>query len=254
MKRKFTIITTGITLSMSLGFPYISKAQTLNKAYIEKASRKINSQDYIDSKKISEKYYSSKKIAEEYKNVAKEYLAQNKVNEYLASQKLAEEYTKIADKYLDSSKTMIKSVESTENAQEGRTIMLLTPSVPINFSRLEKDSVGNWRIGPQMSIGGAYYFMLGKGYANSNGTYQIEPYFLFGISLDAGLSQNLYTSGTVSNLNIGCVVGIYKYLNIMISYDIINQKPVYGLGTRIDLFSVTQGAGTIIINKKEFFR
>ncbi|MBK6904977.1 MAG: hypothetical protein IPH04_19750 [Saprospirales bacterium] len=61
----------------------------------------------------------------------------------------------------------------------GKTILLLTPSFPVSFSRLEKDNADQWRIGSQAGIGGAYFFLIGKGYHNIDETIQVEPYLVF---------------------------------------------------------------------------
>jgi hypothetical protein len=135
----------------------------------------------------------------------------------------------------------------------GKTILLLTPSFPISFSRLEQDTAKNWRIGPSIGIGGSYFFLVGKGYRNANETVQVEPYFVLGLSIEGGVSQNLQAPGVVGNLNIGGVLGFYKYFNFLFSYDVLNNRPVYGVGARVDLFTLTQGAGTIILNKAKFF-
>ncbi|HLP51398.1 MAG TPA: hypothetical protein VK154_10970 [Chitinophagales bacterium] len=133
-----------------------------------------------------------------------------------------------------------------------RTIVLLTPSFPVSFGRLEQDNAGNWRIGAQLTLGASYYLVVGKAFLNDNGTTQVEPYFSIGAHIDGGLSQNTETAGVVGNLNVGGSVGFYKYINVLFAYDVLNKTPVFGLGGRVDLFSFTHGSGSIILNKKDF--
>ncbi len=136
----------------------------------------------------------------------------------------------------------------------GKPILLLTPSFPLSFSRLEQDSSRTWRIGPQVALGASYRFVFGKGYKNVNETVQVEPYFMLGITVDGGFSQNLQASGIVGNFNTGGVLRIYKYFNFLFSYDVVTQRPAFGVRARVDLFTFTQSGGSIILNSKDFFK
>jgi len=170
------------------------------------------------------------------------------------AQTLNRKYTSKVINGLRSREFTTSNLTEAEPDYSGKIILLLTPSFPISFSRLEKDTSNNWRIGPQIGIGGSYFFVVGNGYRNANETVQVEPYFTVGISIDGGFSQNLQTPGVIGNINIGGVIGFYKYFNFLFSYDVLNNRPVYGVGARVDLFSITQGPGTIILNKEKFFK
>lgn len=173
---------------------------------------------------------------------------------FVTAQTLNGKYTTKIKNNLQSNFQSAKSLLEDNTDYSGKTILLLTPSFPISFNRIEKDSLNNWRIGPQAAIGGAYYFMVGKGYRNANETIQIEPYVVLGIGIDGGVSQNLEAPGVIGNLNLNCMIGFYKYFNFLFAYDLLNKKSVYGIGARVDLFALTQGAGTIILNKEKFFK
>lgn len=140
----------------------------------------------------------------------------------------------------------------------GKTIILATPSIPFAFGQVQKDNSGNWQVSPAVSVGASYSLVFGKGYKDAktpSNPVQVVPYFIVGIYLNVGVSENTQTaggSGAIGNLNIGGVLGIYKYINLLAAYDALNNKPVFGVGARLDIFSFAQGAGSIILNPKNF--
>ena len=131
------------------------------------------------------------------------------------------------------------------------TILLLTPSIPINFSRLQNIS-GTWQIAGSITTGLAYSFMVGQGTTLSNGSTEVVPYISVGPYVDAGGFQNLISKGILGSVSIGATIGLYKYVGILVAYDIINKVPLFGLGASVSIFSFTQGNGNILLNPKAF--
>ena len=138
------------------------------------------------------------------------------------------------------------------DATPAQNIYLFTPSVPFSFGRIQKNQTGNWQVSPQASTGITYSFVIGSGH-KSGDLVQVEPWFTIGGYIDAGVAQSTQTANAVGSFNVGGVIGFYKYINILLGYDILNSTPIYGIGARVDIFSFGLGAGSVIINKKDFY-
>jgi len=131
------------------------------------------------------------------------------------------------------------------------TIFLLTPSLPINFSRIEKDN-GTWQVAGSVTAGLAYCLLIGQGTTMSNGSTEVIPYISIGPYVDAGGLQNLLNKGVLGSVSIGGTLALYKYVGILVAYDVVNKVPLFGLGASISIFSFTQGNGNILLNPKSF--
>lgn len=116
-------------------------------------------------------------------------------------------------------------------------VWLLTPTLPVTFSRLVKQD-GEWSVGANITIGGSYVFMLGKGTGLSDGSISINPAFFIGITGNIGVVQDFKKNGIESSFMLGGVVGFSK-VSALIGYDLLLDTPIIGIGTQIDLLTIT---------------
>lgn len=127
------------------------------------------------------------------------------------------------------------------------TILLFTPNVAVNFTRLTQNAQHQWTLGAQITSGLTYTFVVGKGWINPDGTYTVEPYFSLGAYADGGLAQNNNGGTVIGTASVGGILGLYKYFSILAAYDVVNKTPIFGLGASFSLLNFSTGAGTAII-------
>jgi hypothetical protein len=145
----------------------------------------------------------------------------------------------------------LPSLAPTPFVSKTAIILLLTPSIPVNFSRLQQVN-GSWQIAGSITTGLAYSFVVGQGTTLSNGSTEVVPYISIGAYVDAGGMQNLISKGIIGSASIGGTLGLYKYVGILVAYDVVNKVPIFGLGASVSIISFTSGKGGILLNPKHF--
>lgn len=129
---------------------------------------------------------------------------------------------------------------------------VLTPSVPVTFSRLDFDPDGTKRVGADIAIGGGATFLLARGtYRSSTDpsgdrTYTIEdavPYLVFGVAGQAGMTEAL--SGDVIYSITGSGFVGTRFFALMGGYDFINDTPFVGLAVNVTGTSINPNAAIV---------
>jgi hypothetical protein len=113
-----------------------------------------------------------------------------------------------------------------------------TSTLPVTFSRVERED-DEWRIGANMSVGGSYVFMTGRGTPQPDGSIRLDPEFMIGPVANLGLTPG--DSGKLDgSLMVGLTVGFSTFA-VLGGYDLLLTRPVIGVGIQIQSLTFTQG-------------
>lgn len=132
-----------------------------------------------------------------------------------------------------------------------KSTLLGSPTIPISFSRMEYKN-GTYVLTPSLSIGYGYEWFFGQFIFNENDKIIIDPTFSFGVIADVGL-RNDFNLDRLAGIFAGGFIG-FSALSMFFGYDFILQAPTFGMGGRIDLYTVFQNALTPIGNVVEVRR
>jgi hypothetical protein len=116
-----------------------------------------------------------------------------------------------------------------------KDLIILLPSVPITFNKLEKDSAGIWRLGVAVSGGVGGTFILGKATKVEDKLASVDPWIYTGGSINYGVKQNM-SNQAVGSLSISGFIG---FSNIAISYshDVLDGSNFWGISLKFDVLS-----------------
>ncbi|NPV01493.1 MAG: hypothetical protein HPY53_08945 [Brevinematales bacterium] len=147
-------------------------------------------------------------------------------------------------------KTHIESLTIGTNAQETKWPKVLyyntpycggllgTPTIPISFSRLVySPDTKELYLEPSFSIGVGYTFFTGEFYFTEDNKININPYFLFGFSLDIGARNESAEKATVFSVTPGAFIGFSSF-SLYVGCELMSRQWVLGIGFRLDFFSL----------------
>lgn len=115
--------------------------------------------------------------------------------------------------------------------------------IPINFNYLivKDDSVS---VGPSINIGVGYTWMNGSFYIGKDDNLNLNYNFVYGLAFNASYqNKNEITKYPVSAL-VGGFFG-FKSISLYGGYDVLNKSGKFGLGTSININSLSNNALSI---------
>jgi hypothetical protein len=115
---------------------------------------------------------------------------------------------------------------------ERAEVKLWTSTVPVTFSRLVQDDGDDWKIGPEISLGGSYVYMVGEGTGLGNGSMQLDPRFFTGPVLQIGFAEDVDDGALAATFLAGAVLG-YRDVAGLVGYDFLEGSIVLGAGTKV---------------------
>lgn len=120
-----------------------------------------------------------------------------------------------------------------------RAKLMGSPTIPITFSRVEYID-GKYQATPTISVGYGYTWFFGHFIFSENDKIIVDPTFFFGVIADIGI-QNDFNISKPAGFFTGGFIGT-QALSLFFGYDFITKSPTIGLGTRIDVFTLSQKA------------
>ncbi len=118
-----------------------------------------------------------------------------------------------------------------------RSKLLGTPTIPISFSRVEFTD-GKYQITPTISIGYGYAWFLGHFIFSENDKIIVDPTFFFGLMAEIGL-QNDFNLSKPAGFLTGGFIGTQAF-SLFSGYDFVTKSPTIGIGSRIDVYTLSQ--------------
>jgi hypothetical protein len=116
-----------------------------------------------------------------------------------------------------------------------KSFLLGSPTIPISFSRLERID-GKYQLSPTISIGYGYTWFFGKFIFNENDKITVDPTFFFGTIADVAL-QSDFTFKKLAGIFAGGFIGFGGF-SFFGGYDFIVGSPTFGVGGRVDLYTI----------------
>ncbi len=116
--------------------------------------------------------------------------------------------------------------------------LLGSPTLPLTFSRIEFKGA-DYKLGTTMSLGYGYTWFVGDFRLERNGKILVDPQFFFGVAADIGLKNDFNSDKVTAGATLGCFAGI-KSFSVFGGYDILAKSWTVGIGTRIDIFTLSQ--------------
>lgn len=110
-------------------------------------------------------------------------------------------------------------------------------TIPITFSRVEFVD-GKYQVTPTIGFGLGYTWFLGKFIFSENDKIIVDPTLFFGLVADIGV-QNDFNLFRPAGFFTGAFVGT-SAISLFFGYDFVTQSPTLGLGSRIDLYTLSQ--------------
>lgn len=118
-----------------------------------------------------------------------------------------------------------------------RSKLLGSPTIPITFSRVEVID-GKYQVTPTIGIGLGYTWFFGDFIFSENDRMIVVPTFFFGLVADIGV-QSDFNLFKPAGFFTGGFIGT-SALSFFFGYDFVTKSPTIGLGTRIDLYTLSQ--------------
>ena len=118
-----------------------------------------------------------------------------------------------------------------------KATLLGSPTIPIPVSSVEYIG-GQYIVSPTVSIGYGYTWFFGDFIFNENDKITVDPTFFFGVITDAAL-QNNFRLNKIAGFTTDLFIGVGP-LSLFAGYDFINHSASIGLGSRLDLYTLSQ--------------
>ena len=129
-----------------------------------------------------------------------------------------------------------------------KNVFYFTSTFPFSIGRIEKSD--EWSLVPAFSIGNGGLFVVGRSEWNGTNARKLEPVFSFGIAADAGVKQLPGELKTTFNGNL--MIG-FRWVNLMLGYDFLDNTNYIGLALRFDLTSFSPNS-IYVFSEKESAR
>ena len=138
-----------------------------------------------------------------------------------------------------------------------------TSTIPVTFSRVEKDAAGKYSVGAALNLGYGYTWFGGSGSylatpapstpvaggGSNDGTMDVDPEIFGGLALNTGIRNE--SAGVGGALSATGFVG-FKMVAVSAGYDFIAKSPIFGLSAKIDPFKFRRGSGARLCIKPGF--
>ena len=118
------------------------------------------------------------------------------------------------------------------SAGDGVEARFWTASVPVTFSRLVQDDAKEWRMGPEMALGGSYLYMVGQGVAENGGGAQVTPKFFTGPTMQAGFAEDPNDETLAPSILLGWIIG-FSHVATLVGYDFLEGSVAFGIGSKV---------------------
>jgi hypothetical protein len=123
------------------------------------------------------------------------------------------------------------------------TIIYSVPNIGLSAITIEPYNTG-WTTQGSVVPSFSYSIGIGEYSTNLDGSLDVQPY----INLGAFAAVGYIPSANSASLQVGGELGIYKYTNLAIGYDLVTHKPFVGVGAAISLSTFKKGLGSTIID------
>jgi hypothetical protein len=116
-----------------------------------------------------------------------------------------------------------------------RSRLLGSPTIPLSFSRLELVD-GKYQLSPTISIGYGYAWFFGTFLFSETDEILVKPKVFFGPIADIAL-QNNFDFKKLAGVFAGGFIGFGGF-NLFGGYDFLANSPSFGIGSRIDIYTI----------------
>ena len=137
-----------------------------------------------------------------------------------------------------------KSLAPVVSIPASGTIIYSTPLVGIGGLAIQK-GLNGWAATGTVNPSLTYSIGCGEYTTNPDGSLSIEPYVNVGAFVAAGVIPQSILAGS---FQVDGSLGVYKYNNVAVGYDVLTKKPFIALGAQVSLFTFKRGLGSSIIH------
>ena len=117
--------------------------------------------------------------------------------------------------------------------------LLGSPTIPISFTRAEFTS-SQYQLSPTISVGYGYTWFFGHFTFSEEDKILVDPTLFFGLLADVGI-QNGFDLRRPAGFFTGGFIGAQAF-SLFVGYDWVTHSPSIGLGSRIDVYTLSQKA------------
>jgi hypothetical protein len=118
-----------------------------------------------------------------------------------------------------------------------RATLLGSPTIPFSFSNITFDQQGNYALNTALKFGYGYSWFLGDFTFNEADQITIRQTIAFGFAGDFGLQNSFLTAKSTTSFVAGAFIGLQTF-SLFFGYDFIEKSSVFGLVTRLDLYTI----------------
>ena len=119
-----------------------------------------------------------------------------------------------------------------------KSTLLGSPTIPFTLSRVEYLN-GRYEITPTVSVGYGYTWFFGHFIFGENDKIIVDPIFFFGLIADIGLQNNFSLRQRPTGFFTGGFIGTSGF-SLFAGYEFLSKSPTIGLGSRIDVYTLSQ--------------
>jgi hypothetical protein len=123
------------------------------------------------------------------------------------------------------------------------TIIYTAPNVGLGVLTIQPYKSG-WSTLGTVSPSFSYSIGIGEYSTNTDGSLDIQPY----LNIGAFAAVGYIPTANSASVQIGGALGIYKYTNVAIGYDLVTHKPFVGVGAAISISTFKKGLGSTILD------
>lgn len=226
MKKLIFLLLAVLSISLT------TNAQTLSREHKAKYEAKKSTQ----KKQIKR---ANKKVA---KSLKKHPITINSVDErtYTASTDVVAEWT-VNDAYKVLNRPFVATPTTTIPASG--TIIYTCPNVGLSALTIQPYKAG-WETQGAIAPSASYSIGIGEYSTNSDGSLDVQPY----LNIGAFAAVGYIPTANSASVQLGGALGIYKYTNVAIGYDLVTRKPFVGVGAAISISTFKKGLGSTILD------
>ena len=120
-----------------------------------------------------------------------------------------------------------------------KTKLLGSPTIPITFSQVQFINSSQYGITPSISIGYGYTWFFGRFIFSENDKIIVDPTIFFGLVANIGLQNDFNLRKGPTGYFAGGFIGTQAF-SLFAGYEFKTHSPTIGLGTRIDVYTLSQ--------------
>jgi hypothetical protein len=118
-----------------------------------------------------------------------------------------------------------------------RATLLGSPTIPFSFSSVAFDKKGNYSLNSAIKLGYGYTWFFGDFTFNESDQITIRQAFAFGLEGDFDLQNSFLSGKGTTSFVAGGFIGLQTF-SLFLGYDLIQKTSVFGLVTRMDLYTI----------------